>query len=669
MAPPASAGWLAPLPLSAPDRQAIFPAVALGADGQLMAAWSRSDGTHFRIEAALRSPGGTLEAPQIVSEAGVDAAPAQVALDAQGNAVLMWIRGQSYQWATRAAGAGAFGDLHTVSLPAAERASSFRLAVAPNGQAAATILTHEDVTMTDNRSRVRAMTRAPGGDFELSAVLDEGLDNGDDVYSFGPVDMDADAQGGFYATWTRSHSLSATHSTSDVRVAVRPAGAGSFAVEGVSTGVADSGDLFRDTTVGAGRAGVDAAGNLIVGYTLRLSDVSPEEAEVRLRSRPAGGPFQAGSEAVTPASQPNGPSELALAANPSGTGVIAWRRGNAAAAAIEACVRPPGGPCGPTQPLGSVNVVAPVVAIGAGGEMVAAWRRTAGAADASFGTAAGGFGPVHDLGSATQVLVSQEGTAVDALGHAVVATDHFNFPSRTVEAYVNDPVAPSISSLTAPAGGAPGAPLAFGGSVSDVWGPVTAGVGLRGRVVGRRPGCNARLPGAGGVHGSAHRHGRRRERHQRVSTGPDHGHGGARGALLRHDVPRVRRWRAEHAARGRTASGPARHGLPLQALGDRLGANRHRARAAGAALTGALPKALAAPPRPSALHPLGAPGRAAARWGRGRQSRSVQRTARAPLDRPGPPPGCPGRHGRGRQRIAGQARELQGGAPLGCGAP
>ena len=253
LAPPASAGWLAPLPLSAPDRQAIFPAIALGGDGRLMAAWSRSDGTKFRIEAAFRPPGGTLEAPQIVSEAGVDAASAQVGLDAQGNAVLMWIRGQSYQWATRAAGAGAFGDLHTVPLPAAERASSFRLAVASNGQAAATILTLEDVAM-ENRSRIRALTRAPGGDFQLSPVLDEGLDNGDETYSFGPVDMDADAQGGFYATWTRRHSLTPTHSTSDVRLAVRPAGVGSFVGEGVSTGVEDSGDLFRDTSVGASRA-------------------------------------------------------------------------------------------------------------------------------------------------------------------------------------------------------------------------------------------------------------------------------------------------------------------------------------------------------------------------------------------------------------------------------
>ena len=44
--------------------------------------------------------------------------------------------------------------------------------------------------------------------------------------------------------WTVRHSVSATHDTSNVRVAVRPPGAGSFAVEGVSTGVADSGDLL-----------------------------------------------------------------------------------------------------------------------------------------------------------------------------------------------------------------------------------------------------------------------------------------------------------------------------------------------------------------------------------------------------------------------------------------
>ena len=474
LAPPASAGWLAPLPMSAPDRQASFPATALGSDGRLAAAWSRSDGTDLRIEAAVRPAGGTLEAPQIVSEAGESGNSPQVGLDAQDNAVLMWVRGQSFQWATRAAGATAFGDLHTVPLPAGEQASSpFRLAVAPNGAAAATLLSVEGFPDATH-IRLRVLTRAPGGDFELSPVLYETIEGAPpDQYIVGPVDMDADPQGGFYATWTVRHLISATHSTSDVMVAVRPPGAGSFTVEGVATGVDDTGDLFRDTRVNMSEGGVDSAGNLIVGYTLTYEDVSPRQSEVRLRSRPAGGAFEPGSEAVTPAAQPDGPIDLALAVNPSGTGVMAWRKGQTATAVIEACVRPAGGPCGPIQTLASTNVSSPVAAIGPGGQIVAAWRRE-GSGDASFGTAAGGFGPVHDLGTAALVQVPKAGIAVDALGHAVVGFDRLVGTTRTAEAAVYDSVAPSIGSLTVPAGGTPGEPLAFGGSVSDVWGPVTA---------------------------------------------------------------------------------------------------------------------------------------------------------------------------------------------------
>ena len=171
----------------------------------------------------------------------MSASSAQVALDAGGNALLMWIRGQSYQWATRAADAGAFGDLHTVALPAGERASSFQLAVAPGGEAAVVFLTFDGGPGTTH-SRIRVMTRVPGGDFQLSPVLDEGTESGSfDVYSFTPLDMDADALGGFYATWTRRHAGAPSTSETAVKVAVQAAGAASFAVENVAAGLEDPG--------------------------------------------------------------------------------------------------------------------------------------------------------------------------------------------------------------------------------------------------------------------------------------------------------------------------------------------------------------------------------------------------------------------------------------------
>jgi hypothetical protein len=472
LAPPASAGWLAPLPLSAPDRPAQNPALALGADGRLAAAWARSDGAQNRIEVAMRDPGGTLEPAQIVSEAGVSASSAQVGLDAEGNALLMWVRGQSVQWATRAADAGAFGDLHTVGLPADERASTFQLAVAPGGDAAVVFLTLEGMP-TANHYRLRVMTRVPGGDFQLSPVLDEATEGGPgDVYSFTPLDMDADALGGFYATWTRRHAGAPSTSETAVKVAVRAAGAASFGVENVAAGLEDPGDLLRDTRVGAASSGVDAAGALSVGYVLVHPDSAPSQSAVRLRSRPAGGPFDPGVEPVT-TFEPNGPVELDAALNPAGTALLVWRRGTGSDEFIEACARLAGGPCGATQPLASGSVFDPVAAIGVGGETAVAWRRGLGTAEASFAPAGGTLGPAHDLGSGSQVLVPHNGIGVDALGHAVLTVDHFEAGMRHVEAAVNDPVPPQILTLIASPRGQPGEPFYVGGGVSDVWGPVT----------------------------------------------------------------------------------------------------------------------------------------------------------------------------------------------------
>ena len=202
-------------------------------------------------------------------------------------------------------------------------------------------------------------------------------------------------------------------------------------------------------------------------------DSPPTQSAVRLRSRPAGGPFEPGSEEVT-TFEPNGPGELEVALNPAGTALLAWQRGTGSDRFIEACMRPAGGPCGPTQPLASGSVIDPVAAIGVGGEMAVAWRRGLGTAEASFAPAGGALGPVHDLGSGSQVLVPHNGIGVDALGHAVLTVDHFAAGIRYVEAAVNDSVPPQIGTFAAPSGGRPGEVLSFGGTISDVWGPVNA---------------------------------------------------------------------------------------------------------------------------------------------------------------------------------------------------
>ena len=467
LAPPASADWLAPLPVSAAGQLAITPAAAVGPDGTMIVAWAGTVGATNKIHVAMHAPGGALEDPQVIS-AGNASAP-KALIDGQGNAVVVWEEGSVYRWAVRAAGASAFGPAGTVTLPVGERPfSNLSLAAAPDGTVAAVGITMQDTSST---SRIRVMTRAPGGDFVLeAAALDQAQASMTTSVVLGDVDMDADAQGGLYATWTKRVATSPTTTTS-IRVGVRPPGAASFGVENVADGSAQSGNAVGEPVLSAGTSGVDAAGNLTVGFVQRYDDGGG--SEVRLRSRPAGGAFGAGSTPITPVNQASGPTELALDMNAAGTGIVAWGHGNSASGAVEACVLPAAGPCGATQPLAAGNVFAPSAAIGARGDIVVAWRRTSAAADARFAPAGGAFGAAHQLGSGTQVLVPREAVDMDPLGDAVLAIDHATSGARNIEAIVNDSAPPSITSAP-PTSGQPGEPLAFGADIVDVWSTFTS---------------------------------------------------------------------------------------------------------------------------------------------------------------------------------------------------
>ena len=478
LAAPAPAAWLSSQPLSGSDQPAFQPAIALDSDGRMVAAWLRSDGTNFRVEAAVRPAAGTLEAAQIVSEPGQSASQPQLALDGQGNALLMWQSGSTLKWATRAAGAAEFGDPHTVLMPGNEAPGGFALAVAPNGDAAAVLRTSE-VQSLAIRSRIRVLGGAPGAGLEFSPALDDALDDDDNHHQLEPVDMSADAQGAFHATWRTTHMRSdipLTETTlKSAKGTARPLAFGMPVV--VDSGTSDGPVGGPDKTIGFTGAGVDAAGNLTVAYVVR-DDASPSHSHVLIRSRPAGGDFIPGSEPVTPLNQQNGPVEVAYDVNPGGTGVVAWRRGITSNATVEACVRPPGGPCGPAQTLATGTVSAPVAAIGAGGEAVAAWRRgfmATSAVDGSFRPAGGTFSEARELATGSaQVLAPQDGIDVDPLGHAVVGLDRSDGSTRTAEVAVNDPVAPSIGALAVPTLGNPGEALTFGADVTDVWSPVAS---------------------------------------------------------------------------------------------------------------------------------------------------------------------------------------------------
>src|SRR5215213_7532480 len=91
-APALAAAWTTPVDLSRDGQDAFQPRVAVDAGGDAVFGWRRSDGTNQRIQTATRTVDGNLSAVQEVSKGGQDAVDPDVAVDPGGNAVFTWTR-------------------------------------------------------------------------------------------------------------------------------------------------------------------------------------------------------------------------------------------------------------------------------------------------------------------------------------------------------------------------------------------------------------------------------------------------------------------------------------------------------------------------------------------------------------------------------------------------
>lgn len=102
--------------LSAAGQTASFPDIQMDAAGRATAIWVRSNGTNNVIQSKAGLPTGVFGAVDEVSEPGADASFPQVALDAENNAVAVWVRNQVVESATRPSG-GSFATPVVVSGP------------------------------------------------------------------------------------------------------------------------------------------------------------------------------------------------------------------------------------------------------------------------------------------------------------------------------------------------------------------------------------------------------------------------------------------------------------------------------------------------------------------------------------------------------------------------
>jgi hypothetical protein len=190
--------------------------LAVDPQGNALAVWSGEDfeGTKG-LQAAFRPVGGTFGPPQTLSAPGQNAGGAQVAFDAQGNAIAIWRRSDvtsdgtkvRIQAAFRPTG-GAFGPSQTLS---AGNASFEVLAVNAQGNALVAWQGFDGASI-----RIQAAFRSSGGIFGPPQALSDAGAGQNDVGAPGIV---LDAQGNAAAIWTRSDGAKLR-----IQAAFRPAG-------------------------------------------------------------------------------------------------------------------------------------------------------------------------------------------------------------------------------------------------------------------------------------------------------------------------------------------------------------------------------------------------------------------------------------------------------------
>lgn len=90
-----SAGdWSAPEALSGPGRHATRPVIAMDANGNAVVGWVRYNGSWFAAQVAHRNAGESWAPPQNLSERGGNAGGIDLKMNRRGDAVVTWVQGR-----------------------------------------------------------------------------------------------------------------------------------------------------------------------------------------------------------------------------------------------------------------------------------------------------------------------------------------------------------------------------------------------------------------------------------------------------------------------------------------------------------------------------------------------------------------------------------------------
>jgi hypothetical protein len=466
-----AAAWLPAVDVSAPERGVgcgllcVQPGnggvdVATDPQGNTIATWTHRSGTSQIVQAAVRPPGGSFGSPQDLgtvepeSVLGILAPTPDVAVDAHGNAVVVWghplAAGHVIQAAVRPAG-GRFGAPIDLSDGSRDAVADPRVGISADGTATA-VWTWNNGTHTV----IQAATRPPGGAFPPAGAAPTLSDT---AQSAKDARVAVNADGDTVVVWTRSN---ATNVIAQARV--RPAG-------GVFADVVDLSATGRDAS--DPDVAIDPAGRATAVW-LRWNGAN---TIAQARSLTAAGALDTGVDEVSdPGVDALVPS---LALDPDNNAVAVWtgnRLTKGASRASRATFGAPQTISGPGQ-----DNELPKVAIDSAGTAISVWSQSIVQIQSSRRPAGGAFGGVEDVTPRPTATVPGDvapSITIDDEGNAIVGFTSFRPApdSRTVARFTAyDAAPPAITRVSVPGSGTTGQPAAMSAAASDRWSGATIG--------------------------------------------------------------------------------------------------------------------------------------------------------------------------------------------------
>jgi hypothetical protein len=428
--------------------------VAVDPQGTTIATWTHRSGTSQIVQAAVRPPGGAFGPPQDLgtvepeSFLGILAPTPDVAVDAHGNAVVVWGHPLAattvIQAAVRPAG-GSFGPPVDLSDGSRDASADPRLGMSADGTATA-------VWTWNNGSHtvVQAATRPPSGAFPpvgAAATLSDTAQNAKDAR------VAVDANGDTAVMWTRSNA------TNDIAQArVRPAG-GAFA------GVVNLSATGQDAT--DPEVAIDPAGRTTAIW-LRSNGTN---TIAQSRFLTAAGALDGGVDDVSDTGE--NASSPSIALDPNNNAVAVWTGAKLTKAASRASRATFGAPQTISSP-GDDNAL-PKAAVDSTGHAIGVWSQGLVRLQFSRRPPNGTFGGVEDVTQDTGTDVPRDvapSITIDDEGNAVVGYTFFRpAPDSRMVARVAayDAAPPTLTSVSVPGSAATGQPAAMSASASDRW--------------------------------------------------------------------------------------------------------------------------------------------------------------------------------------------------------